>query len=305
MEGQEMVALEPMLQAELVVSRAPKAVIKEAQETADALIEVVNKTDGFVVIGKGKHLKIESWITLGRFYGLTARTKSDQFIQYGDVMGFEATADVVHVASGKIVGSATAMVLNDEERWSVRPKYEWQDGPNGRKKVQVGSERVPLHQLRSMAQTRACSKALASVLRWVVVLAGYAATPAEEMTGNEVPPDHSGNGNGHGSRPAEPQRRSVGTPISEAQDKRMWAIFKKSGKPTDEFKATLKALGFEHTNEVTRDKYEAICNWLEGKGPNPAPAAKPAATQAPAAAPTVAQTTDGPAEDIQEDDIPF
>lgn len=39
----------------------------------------------------------------------------------------------------------------------------------------------PLFQLRSMAQTRACAKALRNVLAFVPVLAGYEATPAEEM----------------------------------------------------------------------------------------------------------------------------
>jgi hypothetical protein len=36
-----------------------------------------------------------------------------------------------------------------------------------------------------MAQTRACAKALRNVLAWVVVLAGYAPTPAEEMESGE------------------------------------------------------------------------------------------------------------------------
>ena len=34
-----------------------------------------------------------------------------------------------------------------------------------------------------MAQTRACAKALSNLFKWVVVLAGYKPTPAEEMTG--------------------------------------------------------------------------------------------------------------------------
>jgi hypothetical protein len=34
-----------------------------------------------------------------------------------------------------------------------------------------------------MAQTRASSKALRQAFAWVAVLAGYAATPAEEMDG--------------------------------------------------------------------------------------------------------------------------
>lgn len=38
-----------------------------------------------------------------------------------------------------------------------------------------------MFQLRSMAQTRACAKALRNVLAWVVMLAGYKTTPAEEM----------------------------------------------------------------------------------------------------------------------------
>jgi hypothetical protein len=75
------------------------------------------------------------------------------------------------------------MCLNDEERWSTRPKYEWQDG----KRIRMGEEIVPLFQLRSMAQTRACAKALRNVFAWVVVLAGYKPTPAEEMTGHEQP----------------------------------------------------------------------------------------------------------------------
>ena len=38
-------------------------------------------------------------------------------------------------------------------------------------------------QQASMAQTRSMSKALANKFRWVVVLAGYATTPVEEMQG--------------------------------------------------------------------------------------------------------------------------
>jgi len=48
--------------------------------------------------------------------------------------------------------------------------------------VKVGDEVVPWFQLASMAQTRAGAKALRNRLAWVVVLAGYKPTPAEEMT---------------------------------------------------------------------------------------------------------------------------
>src|SRR6185437_14382005 len=62
-----------------------------------------------------------------------------------------------------VISSAEAMCLNDEPNWKSKPMF----------------------QLKSMAQTRACAKALRNVLAWVVVLAGYAPTPAEEMDSSQ------------------------------------------------------------------------------------------------------------------------
>jgi hypothetical protein len=114
----------------------------------------------------------------------------------------------VQVATDKIVSRAEAMCLNDEPKWSARPKYEWHyvkksggtcaDDPGRdeiiwekqagaaksrpkKERVLVGNEAVPLFQLRSMAQTRACAKAMRNALAWVVVLAGFKPTPAEEL----------------------------------------------------------------------------------------------------------------------------
>jgi len=53
-----------------------------------------------------------------------------------------------------------------------------------------------------MAQTRACAKALRNVLAWVVVLAGYRPTPAEEM--------HDAGNNGNGKTAVkEPQKKAA------------------------------------------------------------------------------------------------
>jgi hypothetical protein len=100
------------------------------------------------------------------------------------------------------------MCMNDEEKWGRRAKYEWhylkrsggtsaedpgrdeliweKDAKTGRnrpkkERVRVQDESVPMFQLRSMAQTRAAAKALRNALAWVVVLAGYRPTPAEEL----------------------------------------------------------------------------------------------------------------------------
>jgi hypothetical protein len=116
--------------------------------------------------------------------------------------------------TGREISSADAMCLNDEEKWSSKPKYEylyvlkdgtkskdsppknkmvWIDNPKNpgkkmpkRERVKVADEPVPFFQLRSMAQTRACAKALRNVLSWIVVLAGYQTVSAEEVGETEL-----------------------------------------------------------------------------------------------------------------------
>jgi len=151
------------------LERPTKDVMDEAVEASIALMEYVEAGgDGVTYknIGGKKHLMVESWQTIGKYYGLVAKPRDAKAVQYGDVKGFEATADIFHVASGQVVSSAQSMCLDDEANWKGKPAF----------------------QLMSMAQTRACGKAFRNVLAWVVVLAGYKPTPAEEMTGNE----HSG-----------------------------------------------------------------------------------------------------------------
>ena len=77
-----------------------------------------------------------------------------------DVDGFDWEARVaVKTAAGVTVGVAEAMVGRAEETWSRRDDYA----------------------LRSMAETRAESRAWRKAIGWIVHLAGYNPTPAEEM----------------------------------------------------------------------------------------------------------------------------
>lgn len=142
------------------VYRPPEVVLAEAQKAAKALSDVVSKKVKPVIMNGEQYLEFEDWQTVGRFYGVTAKVVSTKFIEYGSVQGFEATAVAVR-ADGAEISGAESMCLNDEPNWKSKP----------------------LFQLRSMAQTRACAKALRNVLAWVVVLAGYRPTPAEEMQG--------------------------------------------------------------------------------------------------------------------------
>jgi len=216
----------------IAITRPPEMVLAEAQKAAKALTTVLKGKKKPVIINGEQYLEFEDWQTVGKFYGITVKVLNTNFIQYGDVRGFEARA-VVLTRDGQEISAAEAMCLNDEDKWSTRTKHEWKDN----KRVKTGEEPVPLFQLRSMAQTRACAKALRNVLAWVVVLAGYKAMPAEEITGHEFserekktatvqPLQPKTNGNGEGKPPDElanpNQLKAVNTLLTKLNIKDDW-----------------------------------------------------------------------------------
>jgi hypothetical protein len=169
---------------EIGVMRDPYMVLAEAKKAAVALMEVVKQKAKPVIMNGEQYLEFEDWQILGQFYGLSAKVVSTSFIELGGVKGYEAKAELIRNSDGMALSSADAMCLNDEDKWSTRTKYEWVN----KIKTKVGEVPVPLFQLRSMAQTRACAKALRNKLAWVAVLAGFKPTIAEEMTGDEESP---------------------------------------------------------------------------------------------------------------------
>ena len=165
---------------DIQIARPPEVVLEEARKAAKVLNDVLQKKEKKVMMNGEQYLEFEDWQTVARFYGVTAKIKETEFLDYGGVKGFLAKAVAVR-SDGMEISAAEAMCMNDEDKWSTRAKYEYVNG----QKTKTGDVAVPLFQLRSMAQTRACSKVLRNVLAWVVVLAGYKPTPAEEMTGDE------------------------------------------------------------------------------------------------------------------------
>lgn len=183
--------------------RPPAQILTEARAAASALVEVIKLKKNPVMFNKEQYLEFEDWQTCARFYGCTVKVEETHFVEFSGVQGFEATAVVLDRQQNEI-SRAESMCLNDEENWGMRTKYEWRDvlDGNGNKiwedykkkdgtmgkrpkgeRVEAGSTPTPLFQLRSMAQTRACARALRQVFAWVVVLAGYKPTVAEEIDG--------------------------------------------------------------------------------------------------------------------------
>lgn len=156
---EESLAVVPHVEVALSIAREPSIVLEEARRAAKALQDVIESKPNKVKLGGKTYLTFEDWQTVGRFYGVSAKIVSTSYIEYGTVKGFEARAVAVLSQNGVEVSGAEAMCLNDEQNWKNKPMF----------------------QVKSMAQTRACAKALRNVLAFVPVLAGYSPTPAEEM----------------------------------------------------------------------------------------------------------------------------
>ena len=247
----EALALVPPTAGALAVSRAPETVLEEARKAAAALKDVIDSKKKKVTFHGETYLENEDWLTVARFYGVTSRIRDSKYLTFENgseakVHGYEATAEAYLVSTGQVLSMADSMCLSDEGNWSQKP----------------------LFQLRSMAQTRASSRVLRQVFGWVVVLAGYKPTPAEEM-------DTVAHENG-ASGIKEPQRKAEAdvpsSVISEKQMGRMFSIGKQAGKSNDDIKAIYKGMGFEHAEDITKDKYNAV---VEAVGFTPIPTAKP------------------------------
>jgi hypothetical protein len=133
----------------------PVEIIRRASDTADALAAVLRDRKLTTTIGGKDHVRVEGWTLLGTMLGVFPVVEWTR--QVDD--GWEARVEARTLA-GQVVGAAEAECLRTERTWKGRDDYA----------------------LRSMAQTRAVSKALRGPLGFVVTLAGYEATPAEEMT---------------------------------------------------------------------------------------------------------------------------
>lgn len=205
----------------------PENQIDYAQRTARLLTDIVSKHDWAIAIDKTKpnkkYLQFEAWQTLGKFWGYTVKVESTEFVNLGvmtvkdsywtkdsagrskkieeetevSVRGYNAKAIILD-KNGTVIGGAEGSCLTDEKTWRDRQLFA----------------------LKSMAQTRACSRAYRQILAWVAVLAGYEATPAEEVT-DEMRNKSTGNSNGYTQKQTNTYKPNTGElpkyPVSRSQ----------------------------------------------------------------------------------------
>ncbi len=168
----------------------PDAIVEQASKVATALAKVIEKQDLAKNLGgRKKHVEIEGWQIAGTFLGaqpvitdvqrVEPRTEfpvSTKRKKWGNVDGkrqiveetenrwtcvgwsFDAVAEV-RTMDGRVIGRGEATCSREEPNWM--------DSTDSA--------------VKGMAQTRACSRALRQALGFIVGLAGYSATPQEEM----------------------------------------------------------------------------------------------------------------------------
>lgn len=173
----------------------PGALLEQAAKVATVLDDLVSKQGLRVNMGtRAKprwHLEVDAWQTLGTLLGcvphleysrpwkdpgtgdverVTYTARVEHYEGRGeqrrlarittyDVDGYSWEARVVIERNGAVVGEGEALCRRTEQRWGRADDYA----------------------VKSMAITRATSRAYKQAAGWVAVLAGYQATPAAEV----------------------------------------------------------------------------------------------------------------------------
>lgn len=134
----------------------PGEIMQRAVSRANVLADVIERKHLYVEISGKKHVFVEGWTMLATLHNLSPVLAWSRRLEVGD--GWEARTEV-YALDGGIRGAAECHCDRSEAKWADRDD----------------------HAIRSMAETRSTAKALRLPLGYVMALAGYSPTPAEEM----------------------------------------------------------------------------------------------------------------------------
>lgn len=161
---------------------SPKQIIAKATEMAKELKKIVEDCKLYVELEGKKYVLCEGWTTLATFAGCTVgiekvdeviereketviikrwnKKEKKEVIKKVEIIPYTVKATAFLMKNGQIISKAEAECSNREKNWADKERFA----------------------IKSMAQTRAVSKVCRIALSWIVRLAGYEATPAEEIT---------------------------------------------------------------------------------------------------------------------------
>ena len=200
--------------------------MKQMQETAQIFAEPVRQRHTVTISGR-EHVRVEGWTMLGALLGVHPYLVWSRPVLFlDDHVGWEARVEA-RTIDGRTVGSAEAQCLNHEDNWKTRDDYA----------------------LRSMAQTRATSKALRQPLGFVITLAGFDPTPAEEIPHNQGSPFRAPTAR---ARDATGEAEDITDYLSDNQRKKIYALRTKLTKAGVFTEAEFgEAVGKEYEAEIS------------------------------------------------------
>ena len=207
-----------------------------------------------VMIGGNEHVKIEGWTIFGQAFNRSKRTVPEHLTDLGaDAEGRHGYRAYCEVLDGerRVCGGAFGECGLDEPHWVRRPRYEYVGG----KRSLVGHEDISNQQRRSMAETRAGSKALSAELMWAAQMVGYASTPADELNPGATTP----------KSPGAPRRGRSQEPIGAAQLTALQIKYKASGKTAALLAKYLRCdeAGLRAYMQILpKNKFQPLCKFL-------------------------------------------
>lgn len=222
----------------------PDAVVKTATKIATALAPLIEQKKLYAMINGKKHVMAEGWATMGAMLGVFPEVEWTHKIE----AGWEARV-ILKTINGNQISAGEAMCTRAEKNWANRDDFA----------------------LRSMAQTRATGKAFRLGFAWIIAMAGYSATPLEEMDGvNDAPPKKNATqGHTGASTTGTPSvnQENIDKPASNAQIQAIYSILTKKlgNKPREEVNAGILETYKVDMTKITMGQASQLIQDLQGK----------------------------------------
>ena len=127
------------------------------------MVDIVRQQKLTVNIQGKEYVKVEGWTSLAAMLGVFAHTEYSRRLERKDEIAYEARVSI-KTLDGTEISSGEAICTSTESNKKGQPEYA----------------------IKSMAITRATGKACRLAFSWIMALAGFEPTPAEEMDAIEI-----------------------------------------------------------------------------------------------------------------------
>jgi hypothetical protein len=152
-----------------VQSFSIKPSLASTKKLATELTKFIDDNRLSTQIAGKRYVQVEGWQFAGSQLNLVAIIGDVDDISTDANIVYKAKAEVIHIPTGNIVSRGFALCSNKESKKKTFDEYA----------------------VASMAQTRAIGKAYRNNLAWLIKLAGFEATPVEEIDPDSLKEDMS------------------------------------------------------------------------------------------------------------------